>query len=131
MNTHKPNNIEEYISRFPEDFQKKLEQIQATIKNAVPDAEEAISYALPTFTLNGHYLVYFAGYKNHISLYPAPRENEAFKKELSVFKGGKGTVQFPLDAPMPLNVITKIAKFRVSETKKKTGSKKSKKPTQS
>ena len=123
MATTKPNNIDEYIAGFPKETQKILEQIRATIKKAAPDAEETVSYAIPTFILKGQYLIYFAGYKNHIGLYPAPRENEAFKKELAVYKGGKGTVQFPLDKPMPLDLITKIVKFRIKknleEAKKK------------
>ena len=124
MTTTKPNSIDEYISGFHKDTQKILEEIRATIKKAAPDAEETISYAIPTFTLNGHYLVYFAGYKNHISLYPAPRGNEAFKKELSVYKGGKGTVQFPLDKPLPLNLIIKIVKFRIEQNLGKSENKK-------
>ncbi len=119
MTTTKPNNIDEYIAGFPKETQKILEQIRVTIKKAVPGAEETISYAIPAFTLKGRYLVYFAGYKNHIGLYPAPRGNEAFKKELSVYKGGKGTVQFPLEKPMPLNLIIKIVKFRVKESLEK------------
>ena len=108
----KAKNINEYIAGFPKDVQNILEQVRSTIKKAVPEAEETISYAIPTFTLNGN-LIYFAAFKNHIGLYPAPRGNEAFKKELSKYKGGKGTVQFPLDEPIPLNLITKIVKFRV------------------
>ncbi len=119
MTTTKPNNIDEYIAGFPKETQKILEQIRVTIKKAVPGAEETISYAIPAFTLKGRYLVYFAGYKNHIGLYPAPRGNEAFKKELSVYKGGKGTVQFPLEKPMPLHLIIKIVKFRVKESLEK------------
>ncbi len=119
MTTTKPNNIDEYIAGFPKETQKILEQIRVTIKKAVPGVEETISYAIPAFTLKGRYLVYFAGYKNHIGLYPAPRGNEAFKKELSVYKGGKGTVQFPLEKPMPLNLIIKIVKFRVKESLEK------------
>lgn len=124
MPTKKPNNIDEYIAGFPEETQTVLKQIRATIKKAVPDVEEKISYAIPTFTLNGYYLIYFAGYKNHIGLYPAPKRNEAFKKELSDYKGGKGTVQFPLDKPIPLNLITRIVKFRAKETLEKSGKKK-------
>ena len=120
MATIKPDNIDDYIAGFPKETQKILEQIRATIKKAAPGAEETISYAIPTFKLKGHYLIYFAGYKNHISLYPAPRGNEAFKKELSVYKGGKGTVQFPLDKPMPLSLIIKIVKFRVKQNLEKS-----------
>jgi len=119
MITTKPKNIDEYIAGFTKDTQKFLEQIRATIKKAAPGAEETISYSIPAITLKGSYLVYFAGFKNHISLYPAPRGNEAFKKELSAYKGGKGTVQFPLDKPMPLNLITKIVKFRIKENIRK------------
>jgi uncharacterized protein YdhG (YjbR/CyaY superfamily) len=119
MITTKPKNIDEYIAGFTKETQKNLEQIRATIKKAAPGAEETISYAIPAITLKGSYLVYFAGFKNHISLYPAPRGNEAFKKELSAYKGGKGTVQFPLDKPMPLNLITKIVKFRIKENIRK------------
>ena len=117
----KPIDIDEYIASFPKDTQKILEQIRATIKKATPGVEETISYAIPTFKLKGRYLVYMAGYKNHIGLYPAPRGNEAFRKELSVYKGGKGTVQFPLDKPMPLNLITRIVKFRIKENLEKAG----------
>jgi uncharacterized protein YdhG (YjbR/CyaY superfamily) len=111
----KPENIDEYIAGFPKDVQKILNQIRSTIKKTVPDAEEKISYAIPTFTLNGRNLVHFAGFKNHIGLYPAPRGVGAFNKELSQFKGGKGTVQFPLDQPVPVDLITRIVKYRVSE----------------
>jgi uncharacterized protein YdhG (YjbR/CyaY superfamily) len=119
MTIKKPNNIDEYIAGFPKETQKVLKQIRATIKKAAPATEETISYAIPTFTLNDRYLIYFAGYKNHVSIYPAPRTNEVFKKELSAYKGGKGTVQFPLDKPLPLNLITKIVKFRIRENRKK------------
>ncbi|MEP6594927.1 MAG: DUF1801 domain-containing protein, partial [Ginsengibacter sp.] len=116
--------IDEYIAGFPKNVQKILEQIRATIKKAAPGVEETISYAIPAFTLNGSYLVYFAGYKNHIGIYPAPRGNEAFKKELSVYKGGKGTVQFPLDKPMPLSLIAKIVKFKAKQSLEKVDKKK-------
>lgn len=115
MTTIKPNNIDEYITGFPKTTQKILNQVRATIKKAAPAAQEKISYGIPTFTLNDRYLIYFAGFKNHISLYPAPRSNEIFKKELSAYKGGKGTVQFPLDKPMPLHLITRIVKFKIKE----------------
>jgi|SRR5687767_8041062 len=119
MTTIKPNNIDEYIAGFPRTTQKVLKQVRATIKKAVSGAEEKISYGIPTFTLNDRYLIYFAGFKNHISLYPAPRRNESFKKELSGYKGGKGTVQFPLAKPMPLNLITRIVKFKLKENSEK------------
>ena len=117
------NTIDEYISGFPEDIQTLLQQIRVTIKDAAPEAEEAIKYAMPTFVLNGN-LVHFAAFKNHIGFYPVPSGIEAFKKELSVYKGAKGSVQFPLDQPMPLELITQIVKFRVSENMKKAKLKK-------
>jgi uncharacterized protein YdhG (YjbR/CyaY superfamily) len=115
-------NIDEYISSFPEEIQVLLEQIRTTIQKAAPEAKEAIKYAMPTFVLNGN-LVHFAAFKNHIGFYPVPSGIEAFKKELSVYKGGKGSIQFPLDKPMPLSLITKIVKFRVKENLEKAGRK--------
>ncbi|MFN2440293.1 MAG: iron chaperone, partial [Chitinophagaceae bacterium] len=109
----------------PKDVQKKLEQIRATIKKIAPGAEEKISYAIPTFALHGN-LVHFAAFKNHIGFYPAPTGSEAFKKELSVYKTGKGSVQFPLDEPIPLDLITKIVKFRVKEISEKASAKRNK-----
>ncbi len=119
--------IDQYIAGFPKDVQKILEQVRSTIKKAAPDAEEKISYAIPTFTLNGN-LVHFAAFKNHIGFYPAPTGSEAFKKELSVYKTGKGSVQFQLDKPMPFELIIKIVKFRVQENLKKAQLKNSTKP---
>ena len=86
-----------------------------TIRTAAPDAEETISYQMPTFTLKGNYLVYFAAYKKHIGFYPAPIGNAEFKEALSVYAAGKGTVKFPLDKPIPFDLISKIVKFRVKE----------------
>jgi uncharacterized protein YdhG (YjbR/CyaY superfamily) len=110
-----PKDIDEYIAGFPNDVQEILEEIRMTIRKAAPDAEGTISYQIPTFTLKGKYLIYFAAYKKHIGLYPAPRGIEKFKKELSVYEGGKGTVRFPLDEPMPFGLIKRIVKFRVKE----------------
>lgn len=121
-----PNNakdIDEYISAFPKDVQKILEQVRATVKKAAPQAEEAIKYAIPTYVLNGN-LVHFAAFKNHIGFYPTPTANEEFKKELSAYKTGKGSVQFPLDQPMPLGLITKIVKFRIEKNSEKVKKKK-------
>ncbi|MCO4293710.1 DUF1801 domain-containing protein [Solitalea sp. MAHUQ-68] len=115
MQTIKPGTIDEYIANFPLETQRVLEQIRNTIKNVVPEADEKISYAIPTFYLNGN-LIHFAAYANHIGLYPAPRAIEVFKEELSGYKGGKGTIQFPLDKPMPLELIERIVKFRVEES---------------
>jgi uncharacterized protein YdhG (YjbR/CyaY superfamily) len=115
--------IDEYIQTFPKDVQKILEQIRAAIKEAAPGAEEAISYQIPTFKFNGN-LVHFAAFKNHIGFYPAPKGKDLFKKELSGYKGGKGTVQFPFDKPMPLALIQKIVKYRVKENSEKINKKK-------
>ena len=106
-------NIDEYIAAFPEEIQAMLEQIRATISKVAPTAEEAIKYAIPTFVLNGRNLVHFAAFKNHIGFYPTPTGIDSFQKELSKYKQGKGSVQFPLDEPMPLALITKIVKFNM------------------
>jgi uncharacterized protein YdhG (YjbR/CyaY superfamily) len=107
--------IDEYISGFPTDVQERLQKIRMTIRKAAPEAEEKISYQIPTFTLKGKYLIYFAAFQKHIGLYPAPRGIEKFKKELSLYEGGKGTVRFPLDKPIPFGLIQRIVKFRVNE----------------
>jgi len=120
ITTKSPGNIDDYIAGFPENIQEVLEQIRATIKKAAPDANETISYAIPTFTLNGN-LVHFAAFKNHIGFYPAPAGIEAFEKELSAYKTGKGSVQFPLDQPMPLRLITQIVQYRVLKNLEKKG----------
>lgn len=109
-----PKTIDAYIAEFPEATQAILQEIRAAIQAAAPAAEEAISYQMPTFKLKGN-LVHFAAYKNHIGFYPVPTGIEAFKKELSIYKGGKGSVQFPIDQPMPLELIKKIVDFRVAE----------------
>ena len=110
----RPRNIDEYIAAFPKDVQKILQKVRVTIRKAAPAAQEAIKYQIPTFTLNGN-LVHFAGYKNHIGFYPAPTAIEKFKKELSIYGSGKGTLKFPLDKPIPFDLISKIVKFRVKE----------------
>lgn len=112
------NSIDEYIATFPKDIQNILEELRAAIKAAAPDAEEKISYQMPTFFLNGN-LVHFAAFKKHIGFYPTPSGIEAFQKELSVYDGAKGSVQFPIDEPMPLKLISRIVKFRVAENIKK------------
>lgn len=113
MKMTKAANVDEYIAMFPKDVQKVLEQIRQTIKKAAPEAEETISYAMPAFKYNGKPLIYFAGYENHIGLYATPAGHAAFEKELSGYKQGKGSVQFPLDEPMPLSLISRIVKFRM------------------
>jgi uncharacterized protein YdhG (YjbR/CyaY superfamily) len=109
-----PQNIDEYIAGFPRDVRGILQKIRMTIKKAAPGAEEAISYQIPTFRLNGN-LVYFAAYKKHVSIYPAPRGVEKFKDELSRYEGGKGTARFPLDKPIPFGLIGRIVKFRAAK----------------
>lgn len=118
MITAKATTIDEYIADFPTDVQEILQQIRATIKEAAPEAGEKISYGMPTFTLKGN-LIHFAAFKNHIGLYPTPNGIEEFKEELSVYKGAKGSVQFPIDKPMPLALITRIVKFRVKKSLEK------------
>lgn len=118
-----PKTIDEYIAGFPEDVQARLKKIRATIREAAPDAKETIKYAIPTFTLHGN-LVYFAAFKNHIGFYATPNGNEAFKEALSGYKQGRGSVQFPLDKPLPLSLITKIVKFRVKAVSEKVNKKK-------
>jgi uncharacterized protein YdhG (YjbR/CyaY superfamily) len=112
-------NVDDYIKSFPDDVQKTLQQIRKTIKKAAPDAIEGFSYMMPAYKLNGKPLVYFAGYKNHIGLYATPSGHLAFAQELSKYKQGKGSVQFPLNEPVPLDLIKQIVKFRVLETKSK------------
>ncbi len=117
MNNKKstPSTVDEYIAGFPPEVQSILQQIRQTIREAAPEATEAIKYQMPTFVLNGN-LVHFAAYKHHIGFYPIPSGIEKFKRELSAFKHAKGSVQFPLDEPMPYDLIRKIVKFRVKES---------------
>ncbi len=125
MLTDKPASVDAYIAQFPEEVQARLQKIRATIRAAAPDAEEVISYGMPTFRQHGN-LVYFAAYKNHIGFYGTPSGHEAFEKELSMYKSGKGSVQFPLDQPVPYEVIGEITKFRVENNLKKYAAKKKK-----
>jgi len=108
------NSIEEYISTFPKDVQCKLEEIRQTIKEAAPNAKEAISYQMPAFKLNGN-LVWFAAFKDHIGFYPTASGIEAFREKLSAYKTSKGTVKFPLNEPLPIDLIKEIVRFRVKE----------------
>jgi len=109
-----PKNIDDYIAGFPRDVQEILNKIRATIREAAPDAEERIAYQIPTFFLNGN-LVHFAAFKKHIGFYPTPTGIEEFKEELSVYGWAKGSVKFPLDKPIPFDLIRRIVKFRVKE----------------
>jgi uncharacterized protein YdhG (YjbR/CyaY superfamily) len=110
--------INSFIADFPKEVQKILEKIRATIQQAAPEAKEAIKYGMPTFVLYGN-LVHFAAYKNHIGFYPAPAGIDAFIEELAPYRTGKGTIQFPIDKPIPFYLITKVVKFRVEENLKK------------
>lgn len=106
--------INEYISEFPEEIKKILEQIRETIRQAAPEAKEAIKYGMPTFVLNGN-LVHFAAFKNHIGFYPAPSGIDAYINELAVYRTGKGTIQFPINKPIPFDLIKKVVKYRMQE----------------
>lgn len=107
--------IDEYIAEFPPQTREVLEQMRALIGGLAPDATETISYAIPTFDLGGKHLVHFAGYEKHVGLYPAPSGMEAFKEDLKPYKTGKGSVQFPLDQPLPVELIRRIVEFRLGE----------------
>lgn len=114
MKTTAPENVDEYIAGFPAATGKLLQQMRLTVREAAPAAQETIKYAMPTYTFNGN-LVYFAGYKTHIGFYPTPSGVEAFKEALAGYKGAKGSVRFPLDQPLPLDLVRKIVQFRVEE----------------
>jgi uncharacterized protein YdhG (YjbR/CyaY superfamily) len=119
-------NVDEYIGSFPEDIQKLLEKIRATIQSAAPEAEETIKYAMPAYVLNGN-LVYFAAFKKHIGFFAAPTGTEAFKEDLMPYKIGKGGVQFQLNEPIPYDLIRKMVLFRVDENLRKAKAKKANK----
>ena len=108
------SSIDAYIASFPKEIQEILQGLRATIRAAAPDAEEKISYQMPTFAQKGN-LVHFAAYKNHIGFYPTPSGITAFEQELSVYAGAKGSVQFPIDQPLPMDLISRIVRFRVAE----------------
>ncbi len=118
-----PETIDEYIMTFPAQAQEILQKVRVTIKQTAPDAEETISYQMPTFKQNGSYVVYFAAFKKHLGLYPTPDGIEAFKDELAPYKNGKGSVQFPLDKPIPYDLIGRIVAFRVEENRARAGGK--------
>ena len=118
--------VDEYISQFPEDVQERLQSLREVIRETVPDAQEKISYQMPTFALHGN-LVHFAAYQNHIGFYPTPSGINAFKDRMTEYKTSKATVQFPLDKPMPYELIQEIVKFREAENEKKSENKTKKK----
>lgn len=109
------NSIEKYILQFPEDVQQKLMAIRNIIRTNAPDADESFAYGMPAYKLHQKPLVYFAAFRNHIGFYATPSGHEAFQQELSVYKQGKGSVQFPLNQPMPFDLIARIVQFRVEE----------------
>jgi uncharacterized protein YdhG (YjbR/CyaY superfamily) len=109
------DSIDEYIAGFPLATRKVLEEVRALIRASAPDAAETISYAIPTFDLNGRHLVHFAGYEKHVGFYPTGGGVEAFKEDLKLYKSGKGSVQFPLGRPLPTDLISRIVAFRVKE----------------
>ena len=127
MKSSAPEDIDEYIDGFPDKVQKILQKIRKTIQKAAPEATEAISYAIPTFRLNGN-LVHFAAYQNHIGLYPAPRGVAEFAEDMVRYEGGKGTARFPLNEPIPYELITRIVAFRVGKNVDRAAAKSSKKP---
>lgn len=122
METSSVTTIDTYIAGFPESIQELLQQVRLIVRNAAPGAEEAICYGIPTLKLNGN-LVHFAAFKNHIGFYPALQGLDAFKEELAHYKGAKGSVQFPLDQPLPLDLITRITEYRVGQNLAKVGAK--------
>jgi len=123
MERQKAQTIDAYIAHFPNDVQVKLNELRQVIRSAAPEAEEKISYQMPTFFLKGN-LVHFAAYEAHIGFYPAPSGIEVFKEELSAYKFAKGSVQFPLDKPIPLDLVRRIVVFRVKENLQKAQAKK-------
>jgi uncharacterized protein YdhG (YjbR/CyaY superfamily) len=112
--------IDEYIAGFPPETQAALEELRALIRASAPGATETISYAIPTFDLNGRHLVHFAGYAKHVGFYPIPSAMTAFAEELAPYKSGKGSAQFPLGRPLPTDLIRRIVEFRVTENLNKT-----------
>ena len=118
--TKQVRTIDEYIGSFPKDVQERLESIRKLVAKLAPDAQEKISYQMPTFYLNGN-LVHFAAFQNHIGFYPTPHGISEFQHELSKYKNGKGSVQFPLDKPLPMKLIERIVKYRIQKNRDKVG----------
>jgi uncharacterized protein YdhG (YjbR/CyaY superfamily) len=126
MGKDEPRDVDAYIAGFPAEVQEKLQGIRAIIREAAPEAEETIKYKMPTYILKGN-LVFFAGYKKFISLYPAPQGGAEFNKSVAVYRAEKSTLQFPLDEPIPYGLIAEIVRFRVKENLQKAEAKKRKK----
>jgi uncharacterized protein YdhG (YjbR/CyaY superfamily) len=119
-----PRDTDEYIAGFPESVQKILRRIRKTIRKAAPDAEEKIGYRIPGFRLHGRDLIYFAAFRNHAGMYPAPIDSDEFREELAPYAGGKATVRFPYDTPLPVDLISRIVKHRAAENEKLAAGKK-------
>jgi len=113
--------VDEYIAKFPADVQNVLMEVRVTMQAAAPGAEEKISYGIPTFVVDGKYLIYFAGWKKHISIYPVPVGDDAFNEKIAPYVAGKGTLKFPLDEPLPMKLISKMVKLRLAEQRKNAG----------
>ena len=111
--------IDEYIESFPAEVRSILEQVRQAIRQTAPAAEEAISYQIPTFKLDGRYLVYFSGWKNHISLYPQPDSTGSLDEELTPYKSGRGTLKFPLEKPLPLDLVRKVVAALIADNQAK------------
>lgn len=109
-----PGTVDEYIESFPADVQEKLQRIRQIIREAVPEAQETIKYKMPTYTLSGN-LIYFAAFKKHISIFPAPDGDDEFNAELAAYKAEKSTIQFPIDKPIPYDLITRIVRYRLQD----------------
>ena len=125
LNEPRPQTIDEYIASFPEHVQTLMRQLRATIRTAAPRATEKISYRMAAFDADGP-LVYFAGFRNHIGFYPVPREHPDFADDLAAFTGGKGTAQFPLDRPLPLDLIRRIVRFRMAANRQRAAERRKK-----
>jgi uncharacterized protein YdhG (YjbR/CyaY superfamily) len=119
-----PTTIDGYIDAFPAEVQSILQEMRAAIRSVIPDAEEAIAYGIPTFRLSGRNVVHFGGFKKHIGFYPTPSGAEQFKEALAAYPGSKGTVQFPLDRPIPYDLVREITAFRAEEARQKARGKK-------
>lgn len=118
-----PRTIDEYLESFPEDVRRRLQELRAAIRAAAPDAKERISYRMPAFFYGAGVLVYFAAFKNHISLFPTESGVDAFRRELAPYRTSKGTIHFPLDRPLPLKLVARIVKFRAAENRLRAASK--------
>lgn len=117
------NEIDDFIAKYPPDVQQILQKIRGIVREVAPEAQEKLNYGIPTFTLNGN-LVHYSAFKNHVGFYPTPSGMEKFKTQLSKYEGAKGSVKFPLDQPIPYELIRKITEFRVKEQQAKARKKK-------